>query len=119
MEKEQGAPNPLSIADLLGKVMSSPEMMSALTSLLSLLKEPQASSNASPSELPTATQAESTPLAEAESRETMALLPSKPSFSSQKREVLSAIRPYMGERRCQMIDRMVHAADLVQLLKRR
>lgn len=119
MEKEQGAINPLSIADLLGKVMSSPEIMSAVTSLLAMLKEPQGSSNSSPNELPTAAQVESVSTAEAESQEAMALLPSKPSFSSQKREVLSAIRPYMGERRCQMIDRMVHAADLVQLLKRR
>lgn len=119
MEKEQGAPNPLSIADLLGKVMSSPEIMNAVTSLLAMLKEPQASSHTSPSALPITAQAESVPTPEAESQEAMALLPSKPSFSSQKREVLSAIRPYMGERRCQMIDRMVHAADLVQLLKRR
>ena len=122
MENEQGALNPLSITDLLGKVMSSPEIMGAVASLLTMLKEPPTSSQETQSTLPP--EKETEPAKESEAREAkndavQTFMPSKPHFSSQKREILSAIRPYMSERRCQMIDRMVHAADLVQLLKRR
>ena len=120
MEKENSTLNLSALPDLLGKALSSPEIMSAVASLLAMLREPQSPPQAAQSELLTeqAEPLKDLPEENAESAEVMALLPSRPPFSSQKRQMLSAIRPYMSERRCQMIDRMVHAADLVQLLKR-
>ena len=118
MEKES---NPLHFSDLAGileQMLSSPEIMSAVASLLTMLKgTPSAPTQQGEENVSTLTQSE--PLAQEESAPTMALPPPKRSLAGQKREMLSAIRPYMSERRCQMIDRMTHAADLVQLLSRR
>ncbi len=35
-----------------------------------------------------------------------------------KREMLCALKPYMGHRRCEMIDKILHAADLVDLFRK-
>ena len=133
MEKESNTFNLSAITSLLGRALASPEIMGALTALLSILKNtpaPQAmpqepvSQEGVPQPEPQATEAPQTSEVQEQEdapdvAEVMALLPGKAPIGAQKREMLSAIRPYMNERRCQMIDRMVHAADLVQLLKSR
>lgn len=35
-----------------------------------------------------------------------------------KREMLCALKPYMSRNRCDMVDRILHAADLVDLFRR-
>ena len=35
-----------------------------------------------------------------------------------KREMLCALKPYMSHRRCDMIDKILHAADLVDLFRK-
>lgn len=35
-----------------------------------------------------------------------------------KREMLCALKPYMSHRRCEMIDKILHAADLVDLFRK-
>ena len=115
MEKESNSLRFSDLAGILEQALSSPEIMGAIASLLSMLKSTNAPQESTP--------ATSVPTSETQGEESAVMaLPSPPkkaSASHQKREMLSAIRPYMSERRCQMIDRMTHAADLVQLLSRR
>ena len=51
MEKENSTLNLSALTDLLGKALSSPEIMSAVASLLAMLREPQSPPQAAQSEL--------------------------------------------------------------------
>ena len=126
MQEKKGSP----IGDIFGKILEHPETLVGVLSLLQGLKDTTLGETAS-SESPPDNEAIPT-FQEGEEEAEVSLLeseqdtaeeipvshPEKPTSSHRKRQILCAIKPYTKSGKQGQIDRILHAAELVELIRK-
>ena len=126
MEEKKGSP----LGDILGKILEHPETLIGVLSLLQGFKDSALGETVSKENIPidaavpTFQEVEESgeaSLLESEqdtAEEIPVSLPEKPTSNHRKRQILCAIKPYAKSDKQGQIDRILHAAELVELIRK-